>query len=334
LRQRNKAPFKLPQSPESIAMPAPRIAFVTRIEPDEEEAWLGKLRAAMPDETIVPIRQIPEDERASVDIAIVANPDPADLARLPNLKWIHSLWAGVERLVGELGDLKVPIVRLVDPELARTMAEATLAWTYYLFRDMPAYAAQQRDAVWKPLAYTRPEKTTVGVLGLGALGSAALIRLRDAGFSVVGWSRTPKTIEGIEIFAGEETLERMLARTDILVCLLPLTAETRGLLDATRLAQLPRGASLINFGRGPIVVDGDLVASLDAGHMKHAVLDVFGVEPLPGENPLWRHPKITVLPHISAPTDMETATGIVAGNLRAYRADGTIPPSVDVGRGY
>ncbi len=154
---------------------------------------------------------------------------------LPSLVWVQSLWAGVETLVGAF-DRPLPIVRLVDEEMGRTMAEAVLAWTFYLQRDMPAYARQQRDRIWRPRPYRKPADTTVGLLGLGALGTAAADRLAGAGFRVVGWSRTPKVVAGIDTVHGADSLPAMLGRCDILVCLVPLTPETRGLLNAARLA--------------------------------------------------------------------------------------------------
>lgn len=311
-----------------------KIALVTRLSPEGEQMWLDRLSAAMPGEDIRAFGSLAPEERAAVEIAIVANPDPADLAQLPGLAWVHSLWAGVERLVAELGDFRPPIVRLVDPELARTMSEAALAWTYYVFRDMPLYAAQQREAQWIQHSYRRPDQTTVGVLGLGELGAAATTRLRDAGFNVAGWSRSPKELPDVTCRSGDDGLAETLAASDILLCLLPLTGQTRGLLDARRLALLPRGAKLINFARGPIIDTPALVAALDRGEVGHAVLDVFDVEPLPSDLPLWRHPAITVLPHVSAATDPDTATAIVAHNIATYRADGSLPATVDMRRGY
>ncbi|HEX8046987.1 2-hydroxyacid dehydrogenase [Rhizobium sp.] len=310
------------------------IALVTRISDEAEHLWLEALSLRMPEEKIVSFRHLNEEDRATVDIAIVANPDPMDLARLPGLTWIHSLWAGVERLVSEIGDSTLPVVRLVDPQLSRTMAEAVLAWTYYLFRDMPAYARFQRERSWQQLPYRRPEQITVGLLGLGALGEAAAHRLTDAGFKVIGWSRSAKDIEGVETHSGDDGLNAVLRRSDILVCLLPLTSETRGLLNAERLALLPANASLINFARGPIVVSEELLQALDAGRLNHAVLDVFDVEPLPSDAPFWDHPRITVLPHISAPTDRETAAALVADNIRTFRRTASLPSIVDFARGY
>ncbi|MFH6784171.1 MULTISPECIES: 2-hydroxyacid dehydrogenase [Methylobacterium] len=311
------------------------IAFLGQLDADEEAEFLAALAQAMPEETIRPFRTLSAAERAGIRIAIVANPDPGEVARLPNLAWIQSLWAGVERLVRDLGPDAAPIVRLIDPELARTMAEAVLAWTYYLQRDMPAYRRQQEAATWCQLPYRPPGTMTVGLLGLGALGGAAADRLVQAGFRVAAWSRSEKAAApGVTGFSGPGGLSGLLGTSDIVVCLLPLTGETRGLLDAGRLSAMKPGAGLINFGRGPIVVTDALLAALDAGQLSHAVLDVFEVEPLPAELPLWRHPDVTVLPHISGPTTPASSAAVVAGNVRAYRASGRIPAAVDVARGY
>lgn len=309
------------------------IALVGCKSPDQEAEYLSILAAAMPEERLIPFRAMGDADRAAARVAVVANPDPAEVAALPNLVWVQSLWAGVEKLVGAF-DRPLPIVRLVDREMARTMAEAVLAWTYYLQRDMPTYARQQRERTWQPHPYRKPSETTVGLLGLGALGLAAAERLVGAGFSVVGWSRTPKDADGLDVAHGLDALPQMLGRCDILVCLIPLTPETRGLINAARLAALRPGASLINFARGPIVVTADLIAALDRGHLGHAVLDVFDAEPLPAESPLWSHPAVTVLPHVSGPTDMDSAAATVAANLRAYRRSGQPPAGIDPARGY
>ena len=309
------------------------IALVGCRNPEQEAEYLGVLSAAMPEERLVPFRAMDEAERAAARVAIVANPDPTEVAALPGLVWVQSLWAGVEKLVGAF-DRPLPIVRLVDREMARTMAEAVLAWTYYLQRDMPAYARQQRAGIWQPHPYRKPSDTMVGLLGLGALGTAAADRLLGAGFPVVGWSRSPKAVPGIDMFHGADGLPKMLGRCDILVCLIPLTPETRGLVDAGRLSALKPGAAVINFARGPIVVTEDLIAALDAGNLSHAVLDVFDAEPLPAASALWSHPGVTILPHVSGPTDMDSAAATVAENLRAYRRTGRLPQGVDAVRGY
>lgn len=314
-------------------MPKP-LALVTRMDTQTEAMWRETLADALPEETILCFRDMNEAERQDTELAIVANPDPAHVAALPNISWIHSLWAGVERLVAELGTSAPPIVRLVDPELARAMAEAVLAWTYYLHRDMPAYRQSQTKAAWQPRDYRHPRDVTVGILGLGELGRAAAERLRGAGFNVMGWSRSPKIVDGLETLSGNGGLDHMLAASDIVICLLPLTVETRGMLNASRFAGMKPGASLINFARGPVIVDADLIAALDAGRLSHAVLDVFAQEPLPDSAAFWAHPSVTVLPHISGPTDRFTAAGIVAANIRKWRQTGAMPKTVDFQAGY
>jgi glyoxylate/hydroxypyruvate reductase A len=314
-------------------MPSP-IALVSRMNSHEEEAWLDVLRAAMPHERILPFRDLTADERQMAEIAVVANPDPAEISALPGLSWIHSLWAGVERLVLELGITAPPIVRLVDPELARVMAEAVLAWTHYLQRDMPAYRRSQVARHWEPRPYRHPSTLRIGLLGVGALGTAAAERLQLAGFSVQGWSRTLRDLPGLTLHHGDEGLGTLLAASDILVCLVPLTAQTRGLLDSQRLALLPHGASIINFARGAVIVADDLLDALDSRHLDHVVLDVFEQEPLDETSRFWSHAHVTVLPHISAPTSPTTASGIVAGNIGAWRRTGVMPTTVDIQRGY
>jgi len=310
------------------------IAFVSRMNAETEAVWKHALRAAMPQEEILSFSELTNEQRRAVDFAIVANPDPADIAALPGLTWIHSLWAGVERLVLELGDKAPPIVRLKDPELSRVMAEAALAWTYYLQRDMPAYRDNQQKTLWQEFDYRHPREMTIGLLGLGALGTAAAERLRHAGFNVAGWSRSAKAIGGVETLTGDDGLQTLLEKSDILVCLVPLTDATRGLLDAGRLAAMKNGAALINFARGAVIIAEDLIAALDSGRLSHAVLDVFEQEPLPVSSAFWQHPKVTVLPHISAPTSRESSARIVAGNVYTWRETGTLPETVDMARGY
>lgn len=312
----------------------PVLPFIAPPDAPQQAEWIAALQAAMPQETVVPLAALDEAARLRCEVAVVANPRPEDLRRLPRLRWVHSVWAGVERLLADLGDLDLRVVRLVDPQLADTMAEAVLAWTLYLHRDMPRYAQQQRERRWQPLKPVRAQDRTVGLLGLGALGSAAAARLSAAGFAVQGWSRTPRTLPGVSGHAGEDGLAQVLSTADILVCLLPLTPHTRGLLDDAALARLPPGAGLINFARGPIADDAALRRALDGGRLSHAVLDVFDIEPLPADRWHWTHPAVTVLPHISAPTDRQTAARIVAANIAAYRQHGRIPPHVDRERGY
>ena len=308
------------------------IAFVSNIYGEYQQEWLKVLSSAMPDEQIIPFADLPD--KNSVEIAIVAEPDVTDLATLPNLRWIQSLWAGVDNLLSKQALKSIPIVRMIDPQMAETMAEAVLTWTLYLHRNMPDYIRQQREKVWREQPYHRPEKRTIGILGIGALGYVAAQKLLQARFQVIGWSKSEKEFADIETFIGQEGLFQVLRQSDIIVCLLPLTIETRNLLYAKTLSKMKRGASIINFGRGELIRTDDLIRAIDIGHINHAVLDVFPVEPLPQTSPLWEHPGITVLPHISAPTDKETASQVVAQNIRHYRKTGDIPVSVNKTKGY
>lgn len=309
------------------------VPFVHTLPREEESDWIKAIAGLWPEARLCPLAALSEAQRAQAKVAIVANPDPADLASLTGLAWVQSLWAGVERLAPHLPE-HVGIVRMTDPQLAATMAEAVLAWTLYLHRDMPRYAAQQRAGLWLQHEAPRAEERTIGVLGLGHMGATAARRLAANGFRVVGWSRRAKEVAAIETHDGAEGFEAVLARADILVLLLPLTEATRGLVDAEALARMKPGASLINFGRGALVDDAALLARLDSGALDHAVLDVFATEPLPADSRYWTHPRATVLPHISAITNVATASTIVADNLRRYFADGTIPRAVDRRAGY
>ncbi|MGL4230292.1 MAG: 2-hydroxyacid dehydrogenase [Casimicrobium sp.] len=310
------------------------LPFLTRSSAEDISQWVNALQSAMPNERIVAFDELTNDERNSATVAIVANPEPQQLEQLPALRWVHSVWAGVERLLGEYRNQSVAIVRLEDPQLAATMAEAVLAWTLYLHREMPAYAAQQRAREWRQRPLRLPHERCIALLGLGNLGRRAAHALKSAGFNVIGWSRSATTIDGVETFAGDNALANVLARADIAVCLLPLTEQTRGLLNAKRFSQMKPVASLINFGRGAVVNIDDLLDALNRNALSHAVLDVFDVEPLPSESPLWTHRSVTVLPHISAPTHKPSAAAIVAKNIAAYRANGVIPKAVDRGLGY
>ncbi|MET1412577.1 glyoxylate/hydroxypyruvate reductase A [Roseibium sp. HPY-6] len=313
----------------------PVIPFVPEANSHEKDVWQRDLANALEAFAVVKhVSDLTDRERSGAKVAIVANPDPADVAALPNLVWVQSLWAGVERLMTELPPDGPRIVRLADPQMAETMSEAVLAWTLYLHRDMPRYRMQQRQAVWQEHFLKTPAERTVGVLGLGKLGSASAQRLSANGFTVLGWSRSEKDLAGIKCFGGPQGLIPVLEQSDILVVLTPLTAETRGMLGAAEFEYCKKNAALINFARGPIIDVDALRAALDRDQLSHAVLDVFDEEPLPPESPLWQHDKITVLPHISAPTITSTASKIVADHIRQFLTEGTIPDHVDRNRGY
>lgn len=316
----------------------PVIPFIAKLSGEEQQRWLELLQQALPEEHIVEAMSIPEEQRSACEIAIVADPEPAEVESFTNLKWVQSVWAGVDRLVQALRTSSIAsppkIARLVDPRLAHTMSEAALAWSFYLQRNMPDYASQQRTRQWKQLPYRLPEEVCIGILGLGALGLSCAERLQKNGFQVCGWSKSPKSINTLETHTEANGLITVLRQSQILLILLPLTPDTLNLLDQTRLSNLSEGASVINFARGPILNVDALLTLLDRGHIKHAVLDVFDQEPLPKESPLWSRDDITLLPHISAPTSPVSASQIVAKNIKQYRESDELPPTVDVSQGY
>lgn len=278
------------------------------------DAWSAALMTACPEMELVR-----DGEPASMDAIIYApGGEIEDLSPYRNARLVQSLWAGVERIVGNR-TLTQPLARMVDPGLAQGMAEFCTGWTMRAHLGMDEYL---QDGVWRrdqvpPLASERG----VTVLGMGELGRAVSRMLAGIGFRVTGWSASGRPVEGLEVLA-EAQLDEALARAEILISLLPDTPATIGLLNAERLAGLPRGAWLINPGRGTVLDDDGLIETLASGHLGHAVLDVFRTEPLPSDHPFWAHPNITVTPHIAAETRPETAAEVVAENLRrAMRGD-------------
>lgn len=303
--------------------------------PDEWAVWWPALVQAMPGEVLVRERDAAGPIASAIDVAIVANPPPGALADLPGLKLVQSLWAGVETL---LADPKlpagVPLARMVDPAMNSAMAETALWAVLSLQRDHIDYARQQRERVWLQHPQRTAGETTVAVLGLGQMGRAVALRLARNGYRVVGWSAHPAHIDGVETRHGGAMLADVLGAASIAVNLLPLTPATRGLFDARVLALLPQGASFVNLARGAHVVEADLLAALDSGSLRHAVLDVFATEPLPAAHPFWGHPKVTLLPHVAAQTDPRSAAAVAAANVAALHAGRPLQHLVDRSRGY
>jgi glyoxylate/hydroxypyruvate reductase len=302
---------------------------------DEQEAavWLDALAQAFPQAEWL-TRFGPG---SGVDAAVVANPPPGALAGLRGLRLIQSLWAGVDRLLGDPTlPPGVPVARMVDPAMNAAMAETALWATLALQRGFFEYAAQQRRALWRQHPQRRADEVHVLVLGLGAMGAAAAVRLAGQGYRVSGWRSTGAAPgpEGVTARAGEHALRELLPQVGVVINLLPLTPATRGLLDARFFAALPAGAGVVNLARGAHVVEADLLAALDRGHLRHAVLDVFSTEPLPPEHVFWRHPKVTLLPHAAALTDPRSAAQVVAANLLRLQRGEPLRNLVDRGRGY
>jgi len=297
--------------------------------------WCEHLTALRPG-----LRSIPYGEEGlrDEDIAYVLTWEPPEgwLARLPNLKVIFSIGAGVDHITRDATwPRHLPLVRMGGEEIGQRMGEY-VAWAcLHLLRNGRGFAHAQGEARWH---YVPGERTaqdvTVGIMGMGSLGATAVPMLRGLGFPVIGWSRSRKEVAGAESFAGAEELDAFLARVDILVCLLPSTPETKGIVDAALMAKLPAGAAVVNAARGAHVVVPDLIAALDAGHLSGAVLDVFEPEPLPQDSPLWAHPKVTVTPHVASIARRRERARFVADAIGAFEGGQALPNLYDPERGY
>lgn len=304
----------------------------------DDAAWVERLRHELPGREIV-VQGEPFDRRA-VHYAVAWKHPPGAFAGLPNLTAIFSLGAGVEHLLMDPRLPDVPVLRVVDGDLTARMSEYVVLHALRILRQHELLVRQQRERIWldddrQPAA----RDVRVGVMGLGVLGADAAAKLRTMGFDVAGWSRTAKVLPGVACFAGAEGLTPFLSRTDILVCLLPLTPDTAGIIDRSLLGRLAKdgragGAHLVNAGRGGLQVEADILAALEDGTLASATLDVFETEPLPPDSPLWSHPRVTVTPHNAAMSSPHAIAGLIARQIRRHEAGEPFEHLVDRSRGY
>jgi glyoxylate/hydroxypyruvate reductase A len=295
-------------------------------ETEKPEFWIPLLQQALPQDEIV------SEVGRGVDIAVIATPPSGLLARLGSVKLIQSLWMGVDRLLEDPGLPKgVPLARLIDPGMVAAMSETVVAYVLDWHRHFYRYRAQQAERQWRRRKQYLPSDRTVGLLGLGELGTDAARKLLALGFNVAGYSRRPKELAGVQSFTE---LEPMLRVTDALVCLLPLTAQTKGILNGRNLGQLKKHGCVINVARGGHLVASDLLRALDSGHLAHAYLDVFDTEPLPASDPLWTHPGVSITPHSAALTEPRTAIPKIVENIERVRRGETPKHLVDFAAGY
>jgi glyoxylate/hydroxypyruvate reductase A len=308
-------------------------ALLVSTKPATMLVWREELLALDP---TLDIRLFPETGPVEdIAAAVTWNHPPEDLHRYPNLKLLISMGAGVDHLFRPPGPPPgVAVVRLVDRLLTTAMSEYVMLAVLRHHRQDEGYRALQAAREWEELPAPDTEATRIGILGLGNLGADAARKLAALGFRVSGWSRTPKELPGIATVSGNDALLPFLARTDILVCLLPLTPETEGIINARTLAALPRGAYVINPARGGHVVEEDLLAALDAGHVSGATLDVFRTEPLPVEHRFWTHPKVILTPHAASITIPRSVAPQVVDNLARLRDGRPLANVVDVSVGY
>ena len=269
-----------------------------------------------------------------IEVALAWKPPHGLLRTFRNVRLIVSLGMGVDHLLADDTLPDVPMVRIMDEGLVGQMSEYALFWALRHHREIDRYAELQRQGKWQPLDFVDTIQRRIGVMGLGTIGQDTARKFAMLGFPTAGWSRTARTLDGIETFHGSDGFQRFLARSDILVDVLPLTRETRGLLDAAAFARLPKGAYFINMARGGHVVDEALLAALNSGHLSGATLDVFNTEPLPAGHPYWTHPKVHVTPHIAGATNPRTASPGVIENIKRLRAGGELIHRVDPKTGY
>lgn len=298
---------------------------------DRGEIWRALFAAEMPD---MPFHLLPEaGDPAEVTYAATWAPIP-DMARFPNLRVLFSSGAGVDQFDAAALPPDVSLVRMVEPGIIDSMAEYVTLSTLLLHRDFVGYRRSQDAAAWAPLPVRTAASRRVGLMGLGTLGQASLARLRPFGFDLRGWNRSPREIEGVACFTGPAEFDAFLSGCEILVCLLPLTEETRGILSAALFEKLPAGAGIVNTGRGGHLVEPDLIPALESGRLSAAILDVTEVEPTPPDHPFWRHPRIVLTPHIASMTQPESAGRVLLDNVRRHRAGEAMVGLVDRRRGY
>jgi glyoxylate/hydroxypyruvate reductase A len=296
------------------------------------QAWRDTFAARLP---ALEIRIWPEaGEPADIEYLAFMRPDFEALPEFPNLKAMFSRSAGVETFVNHPRLPKVPLGKLEPSGGDPMMTEYVVMHVLRFHRDMPAYQTAQANREWRRARIVRPEERRVGFLGYGMMAKAPALVLKSLGFPVAAWVRTPKEDAEIPVFHGSDQLEPFLNRTGIAVCLLPLTKETEGIFCARTFAMMPRGAMLVNVGRGKHVVNEDLIDALDSGQLSYAALDALWPEPLPPESPLWLHPKVTVMPHVARrPTVAQLVTEIAA-NIRSLEMGGRLLQEIDIALGY
>lgn len=289
------------------------------------------MQAALPG---ADVRLWPDVDPQAVEMAICWRPPAGVLAGMPRLRLIHSIGAGVDHITADPDLPDRPLCRMIDGAMAAGIREYVLWSVLYFHRDFDFAARQREQRLWEARAPIPAGDWTVGVLGLGAIGLGVAAALRDLGYRVRGWSRGPKQVEGVECFAGPDGLVPCIEACDVVVSILPLTAETRRLFDRRVLARMKPGAAFVNVGRGEQLVLDDLLGLLDEGHLRGAVLDVFEIEPLPPDHPAWRHPAVVVTPHMASRTDRCDIARQAAENWRRAIGQQPLIGLVERERGY
>ena len=300
---------------------------------EETREWIGLLSSLLPS---FEIRDLDDPgDLAVVEYAVVWAPPQGRIARFPNLKAVVSIGAGVDHVLRDPDLPKhLPILRTTGADMVQRLREYVALHVLTHHRRLAETDANQARAEWAQIVTPVAGRRKVGIMRLGNIASACAQTLVSLGFDTAGWSRTAKEIPGVTVFSGPDGLADFLVRTEILVCLLPLTPETTDILNADLFVQLPIGARIINAGRGGHLVELDLLQALESGQLGGATLDVFRTEPLPADHPFWAHPKIRVTPHVASMIDAETGASVIAANIRAFEATGTCEAVADPVKGY
>ena len=306
---------------------------VLKVGETRARLWKKHMSSILPE---IDILLADEDiERDTVEFAIVWKPEPGWLATFPNLKCIISIGAGVDHILCDPHlPADIPIIRTTGKDLSARMREYIILQVLRLHRRLPEVEAAQRRREWCQIVTPPANESNIGIMGLGNLGADCANSLAAIGFNVAGWARSAKSINGVSCFVGDGELAAFLARTETLICMLPLTPKTAGILNSNLFRQLPKGANIINVARGQHLVDEDLLAALDSGQIGTATLDVFHVEPLPADHVFWSHPSVLVTPHIASLIEPETGGERIAENLRAFIAGEPVVDLVPAEKGY
>lgn len=298
----------------------------------DNQPWLEALNASLPEETVYIYPNIPD--KNSIEFAAVWNHPAGDLATYPNLKAVLILGAGGDFLMKDNNLPNVPIVRLVDDNVVRDMAQYCWYWVTHFYRHFDNYRFNQELNTWQRIDYPTIEHYKVGIIGLGAIGKVVARTLGNAGYTVSAWVQTERNIEGIQIFHGDDQLASFMGELDVLINVLPLTQCTRGFLNLEKMRLLPRGAKIINISRGAVIDEQSLKTLLDEDHLDGVALDVFAKEPLPADSWYWHHPKVNITPHASGQTYARSASKFLIANIKRIQQGEQPFPLFDPTKGY
>ncbi|MFJ3484166.1 2-hydroxyacid dehydrogenase [Pseudomonas sp. NPDC090202] len=308
------------------------MALLFKVDDERGSAWQSLFAQHAPD---IDVRLWPDTGNPEDVRYFACWQPPSDLlTRLPNLEVIFATSAGVDQFDAGQLPAHIQVVRMLDPGIAQGIVEYACFAVLSLHRQIPLYLQQQRERQWQDHLLQPASQRRVGVMGLGNLGQAVLESLRPFGFELHGWARSQKHIDGVCCYAGDEQLPAFLSQCDILICLLPLTDDTHGILDARTFAALPNGASLINLGRGGHLVEEDLLTALASGQLSHGIVDVLNDEPPPADHPFWQHPQIWLTPHIGAMTSPHSAFEVLLANIRRHQRGEAMQGLIERDKGY